>query len=109
MDSSLPGSSVHGDSPGENTGVGRHALLQGIFPTQGSKQVSCVADGFFTVWATREAVKASLYWYKDRYINHWSRIENQCTYGVLMQKESQEYSMEKNCLINGAGKLDTHM
>ena len=31
-----PGSSVHGDSPGKNTGVGCHALLQGIFPTQGS-------------------------------------------------------------------------
>ena len=26
-----PGSSVHGDSPGKNTGVGCHALLQGIF------------------------------------------------------------------------------
>ena len=26
---------VHGDSPGKNTGVGCHALLQGIFPTQG--------------------------------------------------------------------------
>ena len=34
MDCSLPGSSVHGDSPGKNTGVGCHALLQGIFPTQ---------------------------------------------------------------------------
>ena len=33
---SLPGSSVHGDSPGKNTGVGCHALLQGIFPAQGS-------------------------------------------------------------------------
>ena len=32
----LPGSSVHGDSLGKNTGVGFHALLQGIFPTQGS-------------------------------------------------------------------------
>ena len=31
-----PGSSVHGDSPGKNTGIGCHALLQGIFPTQGS-------------------------------------------------------------------------
>ena len=30
-----PGSSVHGDSPGKNTRVGCHALLQGIFPTQG--------------------------------------------------------------------------
>ena len=27
----------HGDSPGKNTGLGCHALLQGIFPTQGSK------------------------------------------------------------------------
>ena len=33
---SLPGSSVHGDSPGKNTGVGCHVLLQVIFPTQGS-------------------------------------------------------------------------
>ena len=31
------GSSVHGESPGRCTGVGCHALLQGIFPTQGSK------------------------------------------------------------------------
>ena len=31
-----PGFSVHGDSPGKNTGVGCYALLQGIFPTQGS-------------------------------------------------------------------------
>ena len=37
MDYRLPRSSVHGDSPGENTGVGCHALLQGIFPSQGSK------------------------------------------------------------------------
>ena len=34
MGCSLPGSSVHGDSLGKNTGVGHHALLQGIFPTQ---------------------------------------------------------------------------
>ena len=34
MDCSLPGSSVHGDSPGKNTGVGCPALLQGIFLTQ---------------------------------------------------------------------------
>ena len=34
MDHSPPGSSVHGDSPGKNTGVECHALLQGIFLTQ---------------------------------------------------------------------------
>ena len=31
MDCSLPGSSVRGDSPGKNTGVGCHAPLQYIF------------------------------------------------------------------------------
>ena len=36
MGCSLPGSSVHGGSPGNNTGLGCHVLLQGIFPTQGS-------------------------------------------------------------------------
>ena len=35
MDCSLPWSSIHGDSPGKNTGVDCHFLLQGIFPTQG--------------------------------------------------------------------------
>ena len=34
MDCSRPGSSAHGDS--NNTGIGGHALLLGIFPTQGS-------------------------------------------------------------------------
>ena len=36
MDCSPPGSSVTGDSPGKDTGVGCHVLLQGIFPTQES-------------------------------------------------------------------------
>ena len=35
-DYSPPGSSVHGDSPGTNPGGGCHALLQGVFQTQGS-------------------------------------------------------------------------
>ena len=95
MDCSRPGSSVHGDSPGKNTIVGCHALLQGIIPTQelspglphcsqilyhlnnqesprilewvaypfcressqhkDQTRVSCIAGGFFTSWATREA------------------------------------------------------
>ena len=36
MDCSPPSSSVHGDSPGKNTGVACYVLLQGIFPTLGS-------------------------------------------------------------------------
>ena len=99
-DCSPPGSSVHWDSPGKNTGVGCHALLQGIFPTQRSNlgllhrrwtpyhlshrgsprilewvaytflrgssrprnwtRVFCIAGRFFTSWATREYVNATL-------------------------------------------------
>ena len=49
MDCSVPGSSVYGDSPGKNPVVGCHALLQGIFPTQGLNQGLHIAGGFFTI------------------------------------------------------------
>ena len=104
MDCSPADSSVQGDSPGKNTGVGYHALLQRIFPTQGSNpglphcrwilyqlsykgnprilewvayplssgssqprngtRVSCIAGGFFTNWAIREAhkYKVTIFW-----------------------------------------------
>ena len=48
------GSSVHGDSPSKNTGVGCHVLLQGIVPIHRSNP-SCIGGKFFTIWATREA------------------------------------------------------
>ena len=44
------------NSPGRNTRVGSHSLLQGIFPMQGSNPVSHIAGGFFTSWATRESI-----------------------------------------------------
>ena len=44
------------NSPGQNTGVGSHSLLQGIFPTQGSNPgLLHYRQIFFTSWATREA------------------------------------------------------
>ena len=50
MDHSLPGSSVHQIFPGKNTGVGCHALLQGIFPTQElNLSLSTLQIGFFTI------------------------------------------------------------
>ena len=59
IDCSLPGSSVHGDSPGKNTGVGCHAFLQGIFLTEGSNPrlftSPALAGGFFTVSTGWEA------------------------------------------------------
>ena len=62
MDCSPPGAPIHGDSPAKNTGVGCHAVLQGIFHTQGSNpdQISCIAGRFFTIWASREAQKCSI-------------------------------------------------
>ena len=43
MDCSPPGPSVHGHSPGKNTGMGCHALLQGIIPTRDWTWVSYVS------------------------------------------------------------------
>ena len=34
---------------GQNIGVGCHFLLQWLFLTQGSKPLSCIAGGFFTI------------------------------------------------------------
>ena len=64
VDCGPPGSSVHADSPGKNTGVGCHALLQGIFPTQGSNPgieptfltSPELAGGFFITSAIWEAL-----------------------------------------------------
>ena len=43
MGCSLSGSSVLGNSPGKNTGMGCHALLQGFFPTQGWNRASSIS------------------------------------------------------------------
>ena len=47
------------DSPGKNTGVGCHALLQGIFLTQDSNlglMPPTLVAGFFSTSATQEAL-----------------------------------------------------
>ena len=40
----------------QDTEVGSHSLLKGIFLTQGWAQVSSIAGEFFTIWATREVL-----------------------------------------------------
>ena len=62
MDCSLPGSFVHGDSPGKNTGVGCHALLQGIFPTQGLNPVLLHCRWILYCLSHREAQKFGRGW-----------------------------------------------
>ena len=65
LDCNLPGTSVHGDSPGKNTGVGCHALLQGIFPTQGSNSDTLPPESPEWLHLTRRlnfsAVRVALY------------------------------------------------
>ena len=63
MDCSLPGSSVHGNSPGKKTGVGCHAFLQGIFTTQGSNPgLSCIAGRFFFYHLSHQGSPQILEW-----------------------------------------------
>ena len=42
------------NSPGKNTGVGCHALLQGSSQPRDWTQVSCFVGRFFTIWTTWE-------------------------------------------------------
>ena len=44
-----------GNSPGQNTGVGSFSLFRGSSPPRNWTQVSHIAGGFFTSWATRKA------------------------------------------------------
>ena len=53
VDWNLPGSSVHGILQ-TNTGVGWIPFSRGSCWPRDWTWVSCIADGFFTIWATRE-------------------------------------------------------
>ena len=59
MDCSPPGSSVHGDSPGKKTGVVAMSSFKGSSQPRDGTWVSCIAGGFFTIRATREACSQS--------------------------------------------------
>ena len=48
------------NSPGKNTGVGSHSLLQGIFLTQGSNPNLMHCKCIFTVWATKSMMRYHL-------------------------------------------------
>ena len=68
MDCSLPGSSVHRDSPGRNTAVGCHFLLQRIFLTQGSKvKHTCILLPSNCLSGHLSQRNESLFWHKNFY------------------------------------------
>ena len=59
----LPSSSVHGILQAKSTGVGCHALLQGIFLTQGSSLkllASCITGRFFATEPPGKGTPSSL-------------------------------------------------
>ena len=57
IDCSLPGSSVHGASPGRNTGVGCHSLFHRIFQNQGSNSCLLLCRWILYNLSHREAPK----------------------------------------------------
>ena len=70
-DCSPPGSSVHGDSPGKNTGVGCHFLLQGIFSTQGPNLGLPHCWWIIYHWTTRKALGSLVLISKQTFIWHF--------------------------------------
>ena len=90
VDGSRPGSSVCGDSPGENTGVGCHmpSLSRSSQPTD-RIQVSCLAGRFFTIRATGEAQE---YWGRWPILSPGDLPRNQsgmsCTAGGFATREA---------------------
>ena len=55
------------------------SLLQGIFPTLGSTQVSCIAGRFFTSWVTREAQE---YWNTRISLLQWIFLTQESNRGL---------------------------
>ena len=88
----LQADSLPSESPGKpkNTGVGSLSILQGIFPTQESTRVSCIAGRFFTSWATREALNAPylpLIIIEHWKISIWLGPENEDSAGILLTEK----------------------
>ena len=72
-------------SPGKNTGVGCHFLLQGIFQPRAQTWVSCIVGRFFIVWTTREAILVSTK--KKRILKAWKDMEETQIYISYNVKE----------------------
>ena len=60
MDCSPPDFSVHGDSPGKNTGVVSMPSSRGSSQPRDWTQVFHITGRFFTIWATRESLSLKM-------------------------------------------------
>ena len=84
MDCSPPGSSVYGDSPGKNEGVGCHALLQMKAPKSSQMHVDthihtphCKHNPFYFFWFSCQRIQLSmtLSWINQQSVN-WLNNNN---------------------------------
>ena len=101
-DSLLPhGLHTPGNSPGQNTGVGSLALLQGMFPTQGSnpgllhyRQILYQLSHQGSPWYRNKRV---LNWIQDRLVHLWLLISNTEMRFPLPQKIVVHLNLDHVC------------
>ena len=65
------------NSPGKNTGVGWPSFSRGSSSLKDWTQDSCIAGGFFTIWAMREFTICNLETVADCIIFFWACSEKQ--------------------------------
>ena len=107
LDCSPPFPSVHGDSPGKNTGVGCMPSSRGSSQPKDLTQVSCTAGRFFTIWATRAAQEywkaAYPYSRGTSWCRNWTGVSN-TTGGSFISwatREAHQVHTEAKCLAQG--------
>ena len=104
----------------KNTGVGCHALLQGIFPgieLRNWTQVSCIAGGLFTTWASREAQNwrltepksTKMMLVKSPMINFKMTIRAYCTIPSWSPLPPSIKFFTNDCQWGGCWRLDRHL
>ena len=110
------------NSPGKNTEVGYHSLLQGSSQPRDQAQVSWRAGRFFTIWATREAGTYTCISFLLDFLWSSAGQESTCSVGELglipglgrsLEKGKATYSsilawrISMHCIGHGVAKSQT--
>ena len=109
---SPPVSTIHGDTPGKNDGVNCHALLQRIFPTQGSNS-GLPCSGWILYHLSHQGNPRILEWVAYPFSRGSSWLRNQtrvsCIAGRFftswVSKEAPEMRMIKTILVRSQIKM----